>query len=191
MMAECDPIIYPDHSASSADPSFTTTGMIVCRDIRLVHTFVLDELRSGFTARQWSCGKVIFSVISVRQSVIWSRRGWGPMWPLPLPLQEPSSAHGTSLYRTPQYQSQSHPFLVVTSGGQDWRPVQACLLEDPPPTSADIWWLLKSVWSAQAGGTHPIGMLSCYLLRPSARSIHHTLCTPANNNSLDMTLFPY
>ena len=51
-MAECDPIIYPDHSASFADPSFTTTGMIVCRDIRLVHTFVLDELRSGFTARQ-------------------------------------------------------------------------------------------------------------------------------------------
>ena len=47
-MAECDPIRYLDRSASSADPSFTAPGMIVCRDIRLVHTFVLDALRSGF-----------------------------------------------------------------------------------------------------------------------------------------------
>ena len=29
------------------------------------------------------------------------------------------------------------------------------------PTSADIWWLLKYVWSEQMGGTHPTGMLPC------------------------------
>ena len=28
------------------------------------------------------------------------------------------------------------------------------------PLARDIWWLLKHVLSAQAGGTHPIGMLS-------------------------------
>ena len=28
------------------------------------------------------------------------------------------------------------------------------------PLASDIWWLLKYVLSAQAGGTHPIGMLS-------------------------------
>ena len=28
------------------------------------------------------------------------------------------------------------------------------------PLASDIWWLLKHVLSAQAGGTHPIGMLS-------------------------------
>ena len=39
--------------------------------------------------------------------------------------------------------------LLVTSGGQDRRPVQICSLEDNPPlTGADIWWLLKHIWSS-------------------------------------------
>ena len=72
--------------------------------------------------------------------------------------------------------------LLVTSGGQDWRFVQTCSLEDPhssdiwwwrletcsnfftwgpPPLIADIWWLLeKHIWFLQAGGTRPTGMLS-------------------------------
>ena len=33
--------------------------------------------------------------------------------------------------------------LLVTSGDQDWRPDQSCLLQ--PPNSADIWWLLKHI----------------------------------------------
>ena len=37
--------------------------------------------------------------------------------------------------------------LLVTSGGQDWRPVQTCSLE-VLPSGADIWWLLKHVPSA-------------------------------------------
>ena len=36
--------------------------------------------------------------------------------------------------------------LLVKSGGQDLRPVQTCSLKDPSP-GADIWWLLKHVWS--------------------------------------------
>ena len=50
---------------------------------------------------------------------------------------------------------------VVTYGGQCWRPVQTSSVEDPSPTSADIWWLLnvRYVRFAQAGGTHATGML--------------------------------
>ena len=32
--------------------------------------------------------------------------------------------------------------LLVTSGGQDWTPIQTCSLEDLP--CADIWCLLKN-----------------------------------------------
>ena len=34
-------------------------------------------------------------------------------------------------------------FLLVTSGPQNWRPIQTYSLEDP--TSAGIWWLLKHI----------------------------------------------
>ena len=44
---------------------------------------------------------------------------------------------------------------LMTFGGHHWKPVQL-----PPPPRADIWWLLRKVQSAQAGGTHPTGMLS-------------------------------
>ena len=48
--------------------------------------------------------------------------------------------------------------LLVTSGGDHWRPIQTCSLEDDP-TTTDICWLLKYVqW--QAVGTHSVGMLS-------------------------------
>ena len=50
--------------------------------------------------------------------------------------------------------------LLVTSGGQDRRPVQTCSLEEPPPpTCVDIWWLMKHV-QFRAGGTHPNGKIS-------------------------------
>ena len=59
--------------------------------------------------------------------------------------------------------------LLVTSGGQIWRPVPTCLLEEiARHTSADIWWLVTSEGrhspaqdtdtighGQQAGGTHP------------------------------------
>ena len=40
--------------------------------------------------------------------------------------------HWTSLYRAP----------LATQPGHHWRTVQTCSPQDPP-TSADIWWLLK------------------------------------------------
>ena len=52
----------------------------------------------------------------------------------------------------------------MTSGGQHWRSVQTCSLEDPPPIGSEIWWLLKHVRLEQVGGTHSTGMLSCFSL---------------------------
>ena len=58
------------------------------------------------------------------------------------------------------------PPLLLTSGGHHWRPVQTCSLEDLPLPQP----VLKSsgghrnMYSWQMGGTHPIGMLSCYYL---------------------------
>ena len=60
--------------------------------------------------------------------------------------------HGTSLHRDPSP-------LLVTSDGHHWRPVQTSSLQDPL-TSTDIWWLLKQVRLAHAGGTHPAEMHS-------------------------------
>ena len=53
--------------------------------------------------------------------------------------------------------------LLVSSGDPQWGPVQTCSLKAPFPTGADIWWLLNQVRSAQAGGAHPAGMLSCWM----------------------------
>ena len=52
--------------------------------------------------------------------------------------------------------------LLMTSGGHHWRPVQTCSLEDPP-TGTDIKLRHQSMYSWQAGSTHPPGMLSCIL----------------------------
>ena len=94
--------------------------------------------------------------------------------------------HWTSLYRPPPADMASHctrttlalaliplppdieprctrtpsPSLLVISGGHHWRPVQSCLVQNPCPTGAYIWWLLKHVQSVQAGGINPAGMLS-------------------------------
>ena len=60
-----------------------------------------------------------------------------PLVPAPAPQT------WTSLYRDPLPPNMFKLIhlgsrLLVTSGGQDWRPLQTCLLEDPLPTSADI-----------------------------------------------------
>ena len=64
------------------------------------------------TALQPSCGKVMFSVMSVCL----------PHQPHPLDIR----------HKIPS-QPQSHPSLLMTSGSHHWRPVQACSLEDPQP----------------------------------------------------------
>ena len=72
------------------------------------------------------------------------------MWPLPIGPYCTAPRH-----RVPEHGS------LLTSSGHHWRPVQTCSLQDPPQG----WHLglLKHVRSAEAGGTHPIGMFSCYL----------------------------
>ena len=66
------------------------------------------------TARQGSCGKVLYSLVAVclqRRGV--THDAWTPLTPNP---------------------------LLVRFGGHHWRPVQIFSLEDPSPTSTDIWW---------------------------------------------------
>ena len=61
----------------------------------------------------------------------------------------------------PSVQGPPAPLLAI-SGGQDWRSVQACSLEDP--CSADIY-LVAGYWSIYGGwavGTHPARVLSCW-----------------------------
>ena len=86
------------------------------------------------------------------------------------PSPVPSTRYGTFLDRdTPASRHGPHwtgTPLLVTYGGHHWRPVQTCSLQDCSPTSAFIWWPLKYVRSAQAGGTHPTVMLSCSIQSP-------------------------
>ena len=113
------------------------------------------------TTRQRSCGKVMFSPVSICSQGV-------TMWPLPM-------MHWTSLYRT-------MPPDCETSDHQPWDP------HPPPrqtwdPPAINIWWpslencsnlfirgsppppvLRSGGWSSygwQAGGMHPTGMLSC------------------------------
>ena len=137
---------------------------------------------ANFTAHQRSFGKVMFSQVSLCHSV---NRGFpcdhypwciGPhcTWsPCPVPqhgtslYRDPtSSRHGTSLYRNPSPSDILWPSLEICSN----------LFTSGPPgfTSADIWCLLKDIRSAQAGGTHHTGMLSCWLI------VHrHHYCIPS------------
>ena len=90
------------------------------------------------TARKRSCGKVMFSVVSVCHFV---RRGSH--------VSITNHHTGTPYLCTRNAPSQSspHPALLMASGGQHWKPVETCSLEDHPPTGTDIWWLLKHVWT--------------------------------------------
>ena len=89
------------------------------------------------TTRQWSCGKVMFTQVSVCHSV---QEG--------SPCDHYSWMHWTSLYRPPSPtltpDIRPSPTQLVTSGDHHWRSVQTCSLEKPH-TGTDIWWP-KHVW---------------------------------------------
>ena len=104
--------------------------------------------RLFFTARQTSCREVRFLIVSA--SVSHSFHSGSPMWPLPmhdalhLIVQDPPSVQ--ALVRAP-----IHPYmalallsvqylLLLTSGGQDWRPVQTFTLENPPVLTSGGYW---------------------------------------------------
>ena len=72
----------------------------------------------------------------------------GPLQLLLLP-----SGYGTSLYRD--------PLLLVTSGGQDWRFVQTCSPEEPPPN----WYLHLVATKAHTVGKRVVCiLLECFLV---------------------------
>ena len=131
------------------------------------------------TPHQCSWGKAIFLVMSVRHSVHRGSHVTITHTALDLIIQGPPSlAPG----RAPQTWDMGPHCIItldmgpcctrilVTSGGQDWIPVQTCPPEDPPfletsggqdqrpfetwslkkpsPIGTGIWWLLKHVWLA-------------------------------------------
>ena len=70
---------------------------------------------------------------------------------------------GTGCILCDHYPWCNGPHCTVTTGGKDWRPVQTCSLEDLPHPlvlTSDGYW---STYSWKVGGTHPTGMLSCYV----------------------------
>ena len=104
----------------------------------------LQTKRNIFTARQQSCGKVMFSVVSVHHSVRrWERRGQegGPTWPVlmmhwTLPYSDlptlPPDMFKTYSTRTSLYR--------------------------PCPRTCSNLFIMKQV----VGGLHSTGMVSCY-----------------------------
>ena len=130
-----------------------------------------------------SCFQPCLSVILLKGTV-------DPKWPLSMihwtsPYRYPHSpghmillyrdpihpTHGISLYRDPHQTLplkawdltvQGHP--APTPASDIWWPRLEAFsnysLEDPP-IGADLWWLLKHIWSVQAGSMHSTIMLSC------------------------------
>ena len=128
------------------------------------------------TARQRSFRKIMFSDVSVHQSVSlftgipcnhyqWYIKSYctGPSPTLfqssDLIGQAPYP-HGPSPLQTWNLTKQG-----ASSPARDiwWSSLETCsnLFASGPSPGADICWLLNHVWSAQAGDTHPTGMLSC------------------------------
>ena len=113
----------------------------------------------SFAAHQRSCRKVMFSVMSVHQSVILTTEGASHVTithdALDLTIQR-HPQHGVSLHRDPWAWNL---IIEVTSGGHHWRHVQTCSFEDPPVLTSGGH---CSNFSRQVGDTHPIVLLSCY-----------------------------
>ena len=103
----------------------------------------------AITARKRSCGKVMFSHVSVCHSV----QG-DPMWPLPMMYWDMGTPPPAPRYQTWVVitGNMGPTSLLLTSGGHHWRPVQTCSLEDQPPLHPSgtglYWWPPKRVWLA-------------------------------------------
>ena len=118
-------------------------------------------------ARQGSCGKVMFSQVSVCHSVHGrgtSHASWDRWGTSQMPYYLPQNT-------LPLHQD-SHPWYtlppgIVTSGGDYWRRVQTCSFENIPYplgvlSSGSNWNWNWNTYGFQAGGMHPTGMLSHY-----------------------------
>ena len=135
----------------------------------VTHTNTYDESSDPTTTRHVSCGKVIFSVVCVSQSVCSQEVPLVTITQDALTLTAQSSFYtGLSIdLITRPLRTEPHP-LLVTSGiqlntGDLFKPdnLRISLYNSdppPPPTGTDIC----STYSGQECGTHPTGMLSCY-----------------------------
>ena len=109
--------------------------------------------------RQRSCGKVIFSVVSVL--ILPGGEGLFLCDHYPWCI----TPHHTETCPPPQSQlplctgTPPDLSLLVTSGGQDWRPVQTCSLEDP---HYQCWHLAASCWSTYGGWAAVRILLECF-----------------------------
>ena len=132
-----------------------------------------------FTTHQRSCGKVMFSVLSVwlagcsqgdgshvtitHYALDLTVQYSSPQFPFPSDMGlhctgTPLPGHRTLLYIESPPSPLSQVPLLVACCGHPWRPIQTCLLQDPP-TSTDIWWQLLN---------HPCGLCKqavCILLK--------------------------
>ena len=141
----------------STDKFFEKFSVLFSRREKITHSLVssirLEKNSPVFVpAHQRNCGNVIFSRLSVCHSVAERE---GTMWPLPM-------MHWTSPYSISSFVQElswpspfvqgstwpgPHRSLLVTSGGQDWGPVQTSSLEDLTPAS-DTWRpRLETCWS--------------------------------------------
>ena len=105
------------------------------------------------TARQRSCGKAMFSYVSVYQSVNQSVCPQGGLHvtithdALNLTVQPPTSNMGTP--------------LLETSGDHHWRIVKTCSLEDPHQ-----YWHLVATEACTVGKQAVCILLGCFLVQP-------------------------
>ena len=134
----------------------------------------------------------MFSVVRVCQSV--HPQGWGSHVTIThdaLDFTVQSSHEHDPGPGSPSVQGPSNTpphHLLVTSGGQDRRPVPTCSLEDPH-TGTDIWWPV----SASRLCTHHTGVLPC-LFKPLLPffNIKFVSKSPPNLNYVNSTQFsPY
>ena len=78
-----------------------------------------------------------------------------------------SSRHGScvaTLSPTPPDMGPWYSPILLTFGGHHWRPVQTCLLRDPPPFPSPVLTSSgghRNACKWQASSTHATGMLSC------------------------------
>ena len=148
--------------------------------MQIVELAVHEQVGSSFvlriiTTRHRSCGKVMFSVVSIclytgqkagsHVTIACDTLDFTVQGLHTLPPSPDMGPHCTGhlppvLLQRWNLIIQGPPFtLLVTSSGHHCRSIQTCSYQDPH--GADIWWVLKQVRSAQVGGTHSTGMFSC------------------------------
>ena len=148
--------------------------------IRKFHGKIFSKVKLYLQPTDVVCGEAMFSVVSIWQSV---HGGGGPMWPLRIqphpyshgdPTQIPIQCMlGYTSGQTPRWVDTPHPSRTPWANTPPWAYTpradtsrQTTLLShraDTPP--------LPPTTATAAEGTHPTGMLSCFVLLSAAQGI--------------------